>query len=102
MAYNRYKSAVQRTDKLGKRFYGTIIYPTIPKSSNDIYIMARKGDRLDLLANSYYEDPTLWWVIAQANHLGKGTLSISDPQRIRIPTELESILKSFEDLQGSR
>ena len=64
--------------------------------------MARKGDRLDLLANSYYEDPTLWWVIAQANHLGKGTLSISEPQRIRIPTELESILKSFEDLQRSR
>ena len=102
MAYNRYKSAVQSTDKLGNRYYGTILYPTIPKSSSDIYIMARKGDRLDLLANSYYDDPTLWWVIAQANHLGKGTLSISEPQRIRIPTELESILKSFEDLQRSR
>jgi hypothetical protein len=102
MAYNRYKSAVVATDKLGNRYYGTILYPTIPKSSSDIYIMARKGDRLDLLANSYYEDTTLWWVIAQANHLGKGTLSISEPQRIRIPTELESILKSFEDLQRSR
>jgi hypothetical protein len=102
MAFDRYESAVLRTDKLGKRFYGTIIYPTIPKSSSDIYIMARKGDRLDLLANSYYDDPTLWWVIAQANHLGKGTLSISEPQRIRIPIELELILKSFEDLQRSR
>ena len=50
----------------------------------------------------YYDDTTLWWIIAQANHLGKGTLSISEPQRIRIPTELESILKSFEDLQRSR
>ena len=102
MAYNRYKSAVVTTDKLGKRFYGTIIYPTIPKSSSDIYIMARKGDRLDLLANSYYNDPTLWWVIAQANHLGKGTLSISEPQRIRIPIDLDSILTSFEDLQKGR
>ena len=102
MAYNRYKSAVITTDKLGKRFYGTIIYPTIPKSSSDIYIMARKGDRLDLLANSYYDDPTLWWVIAQANHLGKGTLSISEPQRIRIPIDLDSILTSFEDLQRGR
>ena len=102
MAYDRYKSAVLNTDKTGKRYYGTILYPTIPKTSSDIYIMARKGDRLDLLANSYYDDSTLWWVIAQANHLGKGTLSISEPQRIRIPTELESILKSFEDLQGSR
>ena len=102
MPYNRYKVATQRADKTGKRIYGTVIYPAIPKSSSDIYIMARKGDRLDLLANSYYDDTTLWWIIAQANHLGKGTLSISEPQRIRIPTELESILKSFEDLQRSR
>ena len=102
MAFDRYKSAALNTDKTGKRYYGTILYPTIPKSSTDVYIMARKGDRLDLLANSYYEDSTLWWVIAQANHLGKGTLSISEPQRIRIPIDLDSILTSFEDLQRGR
>ena len=99
---NRYKSIPINKDKLGNRVYGTIIYPGIPKRASDIYIMARKGDRLDLLAHSYYEDVTLWWVIAQANHLGKGTLSISEPQRLRIPTELESILSSLETKQRSR
>ena len=102
MAYDRYKSAAVGKDKLGNRFLGTIIYPEIPKSASDIYIMARKGDRLDLLAYSYYEDSTLWWIIAQANHLGKGTLSISEPQRLRIPTDLDSILVSLEEKQRSR
>lgn len=102
MAFNRYKSAQIGIDKLGNRFIKTIIYPEIQKTSSDIYIMARKGDRLDLLANSYYEDSTLWWIIAQANHLGKGTLSITEPQRLRIPTNLDPILSSLEEIQRSR
>ena len=102
MAFNRYKSAQIGIDKLGKRYIKTILYPEIPKASSDIYIMARKGDRLDLLANSYYEDSTLWWIIAQANHLGKGSLSITEPQRLRIPTDLDRILSSLEEIQRSR
>lgn len=27
----------------------------------------RVGDRLDRLAREYYDDPRLWWVIAEAN-----------------------------------
>jgi hypothetical protein len=50
---NRYKSIPINKDKLGNRVYGTIIYPEIPKRAADMYIMARKGDRLDLLAHSY-------------------------------------------------
>ena len=27
----------------------------------------KQGDRLDLLANTFYRDPRLWWMIAEAN-----------------------------------
>lgn len=29
--------------------------------------MVREGDRLDRLAQDYFGDPRLWWVIAEAN-----------------------------------
>lgn len=30
-------------------------------------VITQEFDRIDLLADRYYEDPTMWWVIAYAN-----------------------------------
>jgi hypothetical protein len=40
----------------------------------------REGDRMDLLAQHYYNDPRLWWRIVDANpDLGSGVeLSLKD------------------------
>ena len=46
----------------------------------------------------YYKNPDLWGVIAQANHIGKGTLVIEPGIQIRIPTDLSGILNDLEDL----
>ena len=59
-------------------------YSTIPKSDNDVYIITQEGDRLDLLANQFYGDPTLWWYIARANNLKFMTLETGIT--LRIPT----------------
>ena len=47
----------------------TTIYTQIPKRDSDIYLITQAGDRLDLLATQFYNDPSLWWYIAQANNL---------------------------------
>ena len=92
------------TDKFNKRskkVYGTIIYPKIERHEQDFYIDVLVEDRLDNLAYQYYEDVTLWWVIANANKLdrasnygitqkqdkgiGKGSMFVEPGQRIRIP-----------------
>ena len=99
MASNRYESTPKFNDKLGNRHFGITMYPKIPKSFSDIYVSARK---VDILAHKYYEDSTLWWVIAQANNLGKGSISVSVPQRLRIPTNLDTILNNLENFQGTR
>ena len=49
------------------RYYKNIEYPEIPISENDIYILSKSTDRLDLLAKDYYNDVRLWWVISKAN-----------------------------------
>ena len=71
----------------GARFYSTTFYPKIPLSENDIYVLTGKGDRLDLLANQFYGDPNLWWVISSANgEIPKDSLNIPLGTQLRIPS----------------
>ncbi len=60
----------------------TTIYSSIPESDDDMYIITQYGDRLDLLANTYYNDSTLWWYIAKANNLKVMNIPIGTSLRI--------------------
>lgn len=73
----------------GKRRYETLLYPNFPPMSSDIYIISKKLDRMDSLANEYYDNPRLWWVIQRANNLQGGTLVINPGLRIRIPYPID-------------
>ena len=73
------------TERKNRR-YNTTRYSIPPKSSADKYICAREGDRLDNLANEFYEDPRLWWILAEANELGKGSMKVPPGKQIRIPS----------------
>jgi len=67
--------------------FNTTIYQRVPKRNDDIHLITTEGDRLDLLANQYYKDPTLWWYIAQANNLK--TMNLEPGLSIRIPVSIE-------------
>ena len=73
----------------GKRRRATTIFPTIPATANDTFIVTTTADRLDKLANTFYGDVTLWWVIAAANGLGKGTMIVPADTKLRIPAKSE-------------
>ena len=84
-----------------KRYYGTTVYPKFEARETDIYIISRAGDRLDNLAFEYYQDAGLWWVIARANNIGKGTLNVPVGIQVRIPLpltffDIEQALKNSE------
>ena len=53
----------------GRVVYRSKIYPTIPLRDDDKYVVTQTGDRLDSLAAQYYNDSTLWWIIASSNNL---------------------------------
>jgi len=61
------------------------VIPQIEFSDQDIYIYSKVGDRLDNLAFKYYDDQSLWWVIAKANNIGKGSWILEPGKLIRIP-----------------
>ena len=60
-------------------------YPEVSAAPDDIlYTVARK-DRIDALAQRFYGDSTLWWIIALANELRLLPTDLQENTQIRIP-----------------
>jgi hypothetical protein len=71
-------------------------YPELPKDVNDTYAITTIGDRLDLLAQQFYGDINLWWIIASGNPdiIPQNSLFIPIGTEIRIPYNV-SLAKSL-------
>ena len=98
---NRYSTArIIKTPEL-KRYLTTVIIPAQPLESDDLYIQTTTQDRLDRLAYIFYQDEAMWWVIAAANGLGKGTYVVPSNTRLRIPNKI-NIQQNIIDTNNER
>lgn len=81
-----------------KRTYRALKYPEILLSVDDLYITITDGDRLDLLAEQFYQDVDMWWIIAIANPgvVKRDTFNLKPGLEIRIPQNTQSIIQEFE------
>ena len=106
---NRYSSI--KKEKLGTDdirssgisfFSKTVTYPEIPLSSDDIYIITDAGDNLPGLANQFYNDITLYWIIATANPdvLSFGSIFPTPGTQIRIPVNISSIIDKYNQINS--
>ena len=96
----RYDKTPIKKSKEGFRVYSTTYYPSIPLSDSDIFITTKESSRLDSLANQYYGDYSLWWVLAKANGI-RGKTVLKAGQILRIPGQLPEILDNFEAINES-
>ena len=80
---NAKKIETDGTEKYVRRL-STVFYPNFSKAE-DVQILSQEGDRLDILAQEYYNDPALCFVIAKVNNLGKGSLNVPAGIILRIP-----------------
>lgn len=94
----RYNNSKILESKTGTKYLSSKIYPKILPNDNDIYIISEQGDRLDLLANKYYQNPSMWWIIAVANNLNDAKFSIDGGIQLRIPTNINEILYNLEKI----
>jgi hypothetical protein len=92
----RYQNIEITKNSTGERYYSNNIYPDIPLSNNDSYIIAVLGDRLDLLAFDFYGDTSFWWVIASANSLPGDSLYVEPGMQLRIPIDLSSVINNYK------
>ena len=98
---SRYLTNRVQKDENGVRNLSTIIIPTAPLNGSDFYIQTTTVERLDKLAKIFYEDSSLWWIIAAANGLGKGTYIVPQNTKLRIPDK-SNIQQVINDTNNSR
>ena len=100
MTMQRYDNAQILNDKNGKRYYQSALLPEINTSDTDDFIIVTEQKRLDHLAQDYYNDATLWWIIALANNLSSPTLIVPIGMQIRIPTNINSYITNYRELNA--
>ncbi len=94
---NRYSYTKAKKDKNGVRSLKITRYPEILVRDTDTFHFARDFERFDWLAHKYYNDSTLWWVIAKANgYSHESRPKVGD--KIRIPRDINSILQELHKL----
>ena len=83
-----------------KQYIETTTYPKIQPTDSDTYVIATSSDRLDLLAQQYYSDSSLWWIIAVANNLNDASLYIKEGTQLRIPSNVQNIISDLKKLNA--
>jgi nucleoid-associated protein YgaU len=92
---SRYENNETQKLKDGREVFKSRLYPNIPKSDSDIYVVTQTGDRLDSLANQFYGDSSLWWIIATANNIHDAGFAVEDGTPLRIPENFTKIINDF-------
>ena len=98
-----YQDNISTTPKLG---YLNTKYPSIPLDPSDIYVYTGRGDRYDLLAQNFYGDSNLWWIVVRVNSSQTPDSLIPEVgAQIRIPSKdrLADIMSAYKLLnQGQQ
>ncbi len=92
----RYDRQPVKKLKNGNVVYRTKIYPNIPLQDSDVYVATQQTDRLDTIANQFYGDPTLWWIIASANNIHDAPITLEPGTVLRIPEDYLNIINKFK------
>lgn len=84
----------------GSTYYETNIYPEIQPLNSDYYVITTVNDRLDLIAQDFYQDSSLWWVIASANALPGDSIYPPIGIQLRIPSNLPTVLNNYNSINN--
>ena len=95
---SRYTHTSIKKNKDGRRVFKPTIYPKIPIKDSDIFIYPKFGDRFDNLEHKYYDDVSLWWIIAKANDLDEAHIGLEVDKQIRIPMDTQPILNKLKEM----
>jgi hypothetical protein len=99
---NRYRDIREITSQQSIRYKINPIYPEIPPSPEDYYVITTAGDRYDILALQFYNDSSLWWIIAAANNTEQASLVTQPGVQIRIPGNKEQVIELYNRVNSKR
>ena len=93
---SRMKSDTGVASTSNKDMYKPTYYPNISTQQDDTYIITGIEDRLDTIALDFYNDATLWWVVAMVNNLPGDSMYPPIGKYLRLPVSLASITTQYE------
>lgn len=100
---NRYQNIqTNKYNGTGSLYYTNNLYPEVPLSEEDNYVITTLGDRFDIMANNFYGDSTLWWVIPSANGLPGDSLYPPIGIQLRIPYNVRAMLDDYKLINSVR
>ncbi len=102
MIYRYQNIEIIKSSATGSQYYVNNIYPEIPPTNDDNYVITVLGDRLDLLAFDFYGDSSFWWVIASANALPGDSLVVEPGTQLRIPVDLAGAINTYKLVNAIR
>ena len=94
---NRYNTSKILRDENGTRYLNRVEYPSIPIRDNDVFIRGVFGETFMNIANRFYQDKDLWWIISRANNQGDSIYTVPGKE-YRIPQNINLILQELEQL----
>ena len=99
----RYKEIEELKSADGRRYRTNTIYPSVPESEDDTYIITTGGDRYDTLALQFYQNKSFWWIISTANP-GSNTdsLSVKPGIQLRIPANPTDVIRAYDRINKIR
>lgn len=93
---SRYTGAYVFSDELDREiiFLDPLSEPKFSPSQDDLLIEISQGDRLDLLAERFYGDPALDWVILECNPNVRDPfgINVGDIVRVPIPEKVSEVI----------
>jgi hypothetical protein len=66
-------------------FFESVLITDIPEETVPFYYTTRGTERLDNISNKFYKTPKNWWIIAKANNIADGTVSVQEGTVLFIP-----------------
>ena len=101
----RYTDIKTKIDKYSNnRYYVNVVYPEIPPTIGDVYIISKLGEGKEKTKENYYGDRFLWWVINRANpdKVKRWSYFLEIGTQIRIPNNVDKILYDFDRINKAR
>lgn len=71
----------------GYEFWDLLVLEGIPVQPDETQYVVKMTDRIDLLANTFYGDPVLWWVLAVANNMEILPTDLKFGVTLRVPSK---------------
>ena len=75
--------------------YGYACFPFSGQKTTENENEGQREEKLEGLAYKYYQDTSLWWIIAGANNIRNGSFALDPSEKIRIPRNIQPILEEF-------